>query len=160
MTLGVLQDRHLAGEHVGQILEHPQRLDGAQAFGAPGARSTGPGGLGTLILAASARSIRSVAMSPAPKTTPKRVLSSLVLSMPAVVEGALGAGDGQLDGPGHDAQVLAIVLGDEFPGVEALDLAGDMDGQAAGVEGADALHAALAAADGAPDGLGIEAERR
>ena len=34
-SAGIVQDRDVAGEHVGQVLEHPQRLNGGQALLAP-----------------------------------------------------------------------------------------------------------------------------
>ena len=33
--LGVVQDRHMAGEHVGQVLEHPERRHRRQSLGPP-----------------------------------------------------------------------------------------------------------------------------
>ena len=134
--LGVVQDRDVAGQHVGQILEHPQRLDGRQALLAPllqvdrarlavGADAGGVGQLGQLAGDQAGAELDAEA---------RRV--ELALVHLAVVQGQLGGGDGQLDGAGHHlAGSCAILLLDVVLGVEVGDFAGDADGQAGGVEG-------------------------
>ena len=126
----------MAGEHVGQVLEHPQRLNGARCPSSPQLLEIDAARAGSwqLIWAASARSVQLGGDQAGAELDAEAGRVELGLVDLAVVEGELGGGDGQLDGAGHHAQALATVLVDVVRGVEVVDFAGDADGQAGGVE--------------------------
>ena len=157
-ALGVVQDGDVAGKHVGQILEHPQRLDGRNALLAPlfqidhaglavGAECGGVGQLQQFAGDQAGAELDAEA---------RRV--EFVLVHLAVVEGAAGPPTTA------SSMVRAIIfrLRRSFLstncGRRSRDLAGDADGQAGGVEGADGADAAAPLEESFPDGGRIQAE--
>ena len=100
--LGVVQDRDVAGQHVRQVLEHPQRLDGRQALLAP-LLQIDVAGLAVDADLRRRRPARAARWRSGRRRTRRRSASgraSLLSTLP-VVERQLGGGDGELDGAGH-----------------------------------------------------------
>jgi hypothetical protein len=160
--LGVVQDRDVAGEHVRQVLEHPQRWDGRQAELAPLLQIDAAG----LAVGAGQRRLGDVVQLAGDERRAEldaeaaRVELGLVHA--GVVQGQLGGGHGQLDGAGHDLEALArllVLLGDEALGVEVGHLGGDLHRELAGVHRLDAADAAAAGQQRAPERRRVGAHR-
>ena len=134
----------MAGRHVGQILEHPQAAGWPGALFAPLVQIDGPGWQLTLTWAASANSGSSLAIRPAPNSTPKRVGSSLLLSTLPSSSARWAAATASWIVRAINLRLRAVFLLDVVLGVEVGDLAGEADGQGGGVEGLDGADAAAA----------------
>ncbi len=80
-------------------------------------RSTRPGWQLVLTRAASASSGNSLAIRPAPNSTPNRSGTSLLLSTAPSFMAQLRRGHGQLDGAGHHAQAFPLTFIDVILGV-------------------------------------------
>src|ERR1043165_831072 len=74
-----------------------------------------------------------------------------------VVDGHLRRGDGVVD---EGVGLLDLLLFDPLPGLEAADLAGDLAGEGAGVELADAIDAGPSVEEAAPGRLVADPQRR
>ena len=156
--LSVVQDRDMAGEHVGQVLEHPQRRNARQALFAPGLQidrrrlAIGAG----LRCHADLRQFGRQQAGAELDAESGRI--ELVLVHMPIVESDLGGGHGQLDAAGHHVQAFAIGFLDEVLGIEIEDFAGDTRRQGRDVHALDELDAAASLKQAVPEARGIQAE--
>ena len=157
-SAGVVEDRDVAGEEVGQVFQHPQRLDRLQALAAPALQV----GDTRLTILAGPRRVGQVRQfrgdEAGPEVDAKAFGIELRLVDLAVVQGQLRGGHAELDGAGHQLEVAPVLLLDELLGVEIGDLTRKADGEGGSVEAADGFHSAATFEQRLPERVGTAAD--
>ena len=156
----------MTGQHVRQILQEPDRGDGANPVSCIGSEVECPirlePGIDRWREFVQFRGDQARAkINPDPGRVHARPVET------GVHEGELGRRHGKLNVPGHVFQTFADRLAKLGDGqsfhrlvVEVSDLGADVVGQSGDREGFDLPHGALAFAQGGPEGFGPDAERR
>ena len=164
--LAVEQDRDVAGQHVRQVLQEPDRRDLADPLAAVGVVVERAVGLeagvdrrGQLVQLGRDQAGAEVHADPG-RVDP-------AVDQPGVEDGQLGRGDRELDVAGHVLQALADRLPEPGDGqvlhrlvVEVGDLAADVVGQAVDGEGPDLADGPPALGQRRPERLDPDAQRR
>ena len=155
--LGVVEDRDVAGRHVGDVGQHPGRRHVRHADFPPAAQIDA----GPIVAGAQERCLphlREIAgerRRAEDDAEPGRLEGRV-----RVGDGELGGGDGEVHGPHHLVEPLAFLLVEELSGVEVENLGPDLDGKAGRIEGPQPGDAGPALAQTVPERLERVAERR
>ena len=117
-ALEFVNDRHVAGEHVGQIFQQPERRELAHAVRPHLVADRVDCLRRAAVVMAPVSSFRSALIRPAPMLQPKRLPSNVggfgvgLGFQAGIFERVVGGDDGQLDVAGHHLGGFAVALGD------------------------------------------------
>ncbi len=166
--LGVVDDRDVAGEHVGQELQQPQRGEVVHALGAPLAdvEDAIDGGAGQRLGQLGQIGADQAGADVGPEAgrvevrLPRHVaaIDQTAGAQVGIERGLMAGGDGQHDVAGHDLAGLAIALGHVVGQLHAVDLTANLRVEPRRVEALDPPDAAAAFEQGVPERLGPDAD--